>query len=103
VERQDGRLRAELRNEYGGASVYRTVDQVVVEHGTLPQADLYFALRDGSSNAGEVDQQALMELRAQEVGRNPEGTYQLFRIGDAVSSRNVHAAIFDAFRLCLCL
>ena len=28
------------------------------------------------------------------------GGFQLFRIGDAVSSRNVHAAILDAFRLC---
>jgi hypothetical protein len=25
--------------------------------------------------------------------------FQLFRIGDAVASRNIHAAIFDALRL----
>jgi hypothetical protein len=30
---------------------------------------------------------------------NPAGTYQLFRIGDAVSARNTHAAIYDALRL----
>lgn len=30
-----------------------------------------------------------------------EGGYQLFRIGDAVASRNIHAAIYDALRLSL--
>ena len=40
-----------------------------------------------------------MEGRPQSLVRNPEGTYQLFRIGDAVSSRNVHAAVYDALRL----
>jgi hypothetical protein len=30
---------------------------------------------------------------------NPEGAFQLFRIGDAVSARNTHAAIYDALRL----
>ena len=34
---------------------------------------------------------------------NPDGLYQLFRIGDAVSSRNIHAAIYDALRLCVTL
>jgi len=31
---------------------------------------------------------------------NPNGRYQLFRIGDAVAARNVHAAVHDALRLC---
>ena len=31
--------------------------------------------------------------------RNPAGAFRLFRIGDAVASRNIHAAIFDALRL----
>ena len=34
------------------------------------------------------------------VVNNPQGKYQLFRIGDAVASRNVHSALFDALRLC---
>ena len=29
----------------------------------------------------------------------PRGSFTLFRIGDAVSSRNIHAAIYDALRL----
>ena len=103
VRRKDGRLEADLYNEYAHATRQRIVDQVVVEHGTLPSDELYFSLVPGSSNLGEVDQQALLDLRPQEVRRNPDGCYQLFRIGDAVASRNIHAAVFDAFRLCLAL
>ena len=35
----------------------------------------------------------------QAVATNPDGAFQLFRIGDAVSARNIHAAIYDALRL----
>jgi len=38
--------------------------------------------------------------KAKELQRNPEGRYLLYRVGDAVSSRNVHAAIYDSLRLC---
>ena len=37
----------------------------------------------------------------QQIINNPEGTYQLFRVGDAVASRNIHAAIYDSLRLCM--
>jgi hypothetical protein len=75
------------------------VDRVVVEHGTLPLDDLYFALKEGSTNRGEVDHRALLAGRPQAIRTNPDGAYRLFRIGDAVSSRNIHAAIYDALRL----
>jgi hypothetical protein len=78
----------------------RLVDQVVVEHGTRPLDELYFALKEGSVNRGAVDYQALIAGRPQALRTNPGGAYQLFRIGDAVSSRNIHAAIYDALRLC---
>lgn len=32
--------------------------------------------------------------------RNPDGRFPLWRIGDAVAGRNVHAAIYDVLRLC---
>ena len=102
VERRpDGKLRALLYSEAADHAVERVVDHVVVEQGTMPNDELYFALLPGSTNLGEVDQQALLDLRPQEIHRNDTGGYQLFRIGDAVNSRNVHAAIYDAFRLCL--
>jgi hypothetical protein len=31
------------------------------------------------------------------------GRFDLFRIGDAVASRNIHAAIYEAFRFCISL
>jgi NADPH-dependent 2,4-dienoyl-CoA reductase/sulfur reductase-like enzyme len=102
VERRpNGKLRALLYSEAADHEVERVVDHVVVEQGTVPNDELYLELLSGSTNLGEVDQQALLDLRPQRVHRNDAGGYQLFRIGDAVTSRNVHAAIYDAFRLCL--
>ncbi|MFV0458867.1 MAG: FAD-dependent oxidoreductase [Actinomycetales bacterium] len=100
VERGEaGKLVATLWSEYADREVTRVVDHVVVEHGTLPNADLYTELLPGASNSGAVDYDALVEVRPQTLVRNPAGGYQLFRIGDAVSSRNIHAAIYDALRL----
>jgi len=31
---------------------------------------------------------------------NPDGKYLVFRVGDAVAGRNIHAALFDSLRLC---
>ncbi|MDH3473310.1 MAG: NADH:flavin oxidoreductase [Rhodospirillales bacterium] len=100
VRREGNRLAATLGSDYTDMTEGRLVDQVVVEHGTLPLDQLYFALKEGSVNRGEVDHQALIAGRPQALRTNPEGAYQLFRIGDAVSSRNIHAAIYDALRLC---
>jgi len=98
VERDGNRLLASIGSDYGGVSE-RRVDQVIVNHGTIPLDDLYYELKPFSSNLGAVDYDALINGRPQRVGRNPNGTFQLFRIGDAVAARNTHAAIFDALRL----
>ncbi len=103
VMRQSGKLVASLQNEYTGGLSDRQVDQVLVEHGTEPNANIYFELIESSANLGEVDVDALIDLRPQDLVANPNGSYQLFRIGDAVASRNIHAAIYDARRLCLAL
>lgn len=99
LSRAGNGLRAVLGSDYGDAVQERLVDQVVVNHGTRPLDELYFELKPLSSNLGEVDYEALIGGRAQQLVRNPEGAFQLFRIGDAVSSRNTHAAIYDALRL----
>ena len=103
VRREGDRLAATLLDEYAATTGERVVEQVVVEHGTLPLDDVYFALKDGSANRGAVDYAALIAGRPQDRTVDPGGTYRLFRIGDAVSSRNVHAAIYDALRLCCVL
>ncbi|TRD22884.1 NADH:flavin oxidoreductase [Palleronia caenipelagi] len=99
VTRDGNGLRALLGSDYGAFSEARMVDQVVVNHGTRPLDDLYFALRDRSLNGGEVDYEALVDGQPQQVVRNPEGAFRLYRIGDAVAARNTHAAIYDALRL----
>jgi 2,4-dienoyl-CoA reductase-like NADH-dependent reductase (Old Yellow Enzyme family) len=100
VYREGNRFVAVLKNEYTYEEEERVVDQVVAEHGTLPVDDLYFALKPLSRNLGELDLQALVDGRPQEVANNPEGSFHLFRVGDAVASRNIHAAIYDSLRLC---
>lgn len=99
VRREGNGLLATVGSDYGGVTRERQVDQVVINHGTRPLDDLYFELRPNSSNLGEVDYEALIDGRSQDVVRNAEGGYQLFRIGDAVAARNTHAAIYDALRL----
>ncbi len=100
VSRQGNKLVARLYNEYNKSFTERIVDQVVVEHGTLPIDELYFSLKANSSNQGEVDLDALINGQPQTIAHNPEGVYQIFRVGDAVTSRNIHAAIYDSLRLC---
>ena len=100
VERDGNRLRAVLRNEYTDEEETRLVDQVVVEHGTLPAAELFHELAPLARNEGELDLEALIAGRPQAVASNPDGGFMLFRVGDAVASRNIHAAIYDSLRLC---
>lgn len=99
VVRHDDRLEAVIGSDYGEFTETREVDQVVVEHGTVPLDELYFDLVPGSVNGGAIDYDALAAGAPQAVVRNPGGRYRLFRIGDAVASRNIHAAIYDALRL----
>jgi 2,4-dienoyl-CoA reductase-like NADH-dependent reductase (Old Yellow Enzyme family) len=99
VARDGNQLVATFFNEYDRSRHEKRAHQVVVEHGTLPNEDLYFALKPQSRNLGEVDYRALRENRPQDVVRHPEGRFALYRIGDAVASRNIHAAVYDALRL----
>ncbi len=97
---EGNRLVAALANEYNGAEEEHVVDQVVVEHGTDPDTSLYEALKPLSRNLGEVDLEKFAQAGIQAIVHQPENKFRLFRIGDAVASRNVHAAMLDAHRLC---
>ncbi|UWQ83700.1 NADH:flavin oxidoreductase [Leisingera caerulea] len=99
ITRSGNRLTAAIGTDYSGHVYHAEYDQVVVNYGTLPLDDLYFALKEHATNRGEVDHGALIAGRPQAVAANPDGRFQLFRIGDAVSARNTHAAIYDALRL----
>jgi 2,4-dienoyl-CoA reductase-like NADH-dependent reductase (Old Yellow Enzyme family)/thioredoxin reductase len=95
VTRDNGALVAIVGSDYGGVRKERRVDQVVINHGTLPNDEIYFALKARSSNRGAVDYPRLIAGVPQPRG----DAFQLFRIGDAVSARNTHAAVYDALRL----
>ena len=99
VTRRGNTLVATIGTDYSDHSYELEVDQVVVNYGTLPLDELYFDLKPLATNAGEVDYDALIDGKPQTSTRNPDGAFQLFRIGDAVSARNTHAAIYDALRL----
>ncbi len=99
VYRQGNKLEATIGTDYSDNTVTSEYDQVVVNYGTLPVDELYFALKPLSSNGGAVDHDALISGNPQTLVRNKSGEFQLFRIGDAVSARNTHAAIYDALRL----
>ncbi len=99
AEKSGNQIIAHVGSDYGGVAKLRTVDQIVVNHGTIPLDDLYFELKPGSKNLGEVSYDELISGAPQTVESNPAGSYQLFRIGDAVAARNTHAAIYDALRL----
>jgi 2,4-dienoyl-CoA reductase-like NADH-dependent reductase (Old Yellow Enzyme family)/thioredoxin reductase len=99
VRREGNELVAIVGSDYGGVREERRIDQVVINQGTIPLDDLYFALKRLSCNRGAVDHTALIAGRPQPLTQEVEGDFQLFRIGDAVAARNTHAAIYDALRL----
>lgn len=99
VRHEGNQLVATIGSDYGGIRREQNHDQIVINYGTLPNADIYFDLKPLSSNLGAVEYDKLIRGDAQDLVRNPNGKFQVFRIGDAVSSRNTHAAIYDALRL----
>ncbi len=101
LDRVGNRIRAELGSDFAPEwRDFREIDQVVVEHGTTPNADLYFALKPRTRNLGRVDYAALIRPNGPVLPEvNPEGAFLLYRIGDAVAARNIHAGIYDALRM----
>lgn len=98
VEKDGNLIKATIDSDYKVLGKTAHYDQVVVNHGTQPLADLYFDLKPRSVNLGAVDYDAMIASTPQTKAGGPEG-FQLFRIGDAIEARNIHAAIYDALRL----
>jgi len=99
IQTQGNRLRATLSNVLTGYEMTHEVDQIVVENGSRPFVEIYDALVPLSRNLGETDQSAIAVGKVQFPIHNGEGEFAIVRVGDAVSSRNLHAAIYDANRL----
>lgn len=98
VEPSGNGFRATFENDITGARSERLVDRIIVEHGTVPVDPVFQALKPLSRNAGVTDLAALKQGRPQPAG--PDNAPALYRVGDCVASRNIAAAIYDAFRLC---
>jgi 2,4-dienoyl-CoA reductase-like NADH-dependent reductase (Old Yellow Enzyme family) len=97
VTRIGDRRAAVLRHLLTGREIGSTQDRVVVEHGTVPITDLFDELRSYSINDGVTDISTI--IGSAPLRPPPTTGFELHRIGDAISSRSVHAAMLDALRL----
>lgn len=100
AERKGNRIAARFVNEFTEAQTTLECDRLVIERGTLPMDDIFHDLASQARNKGVCDPVALAEVRPQ---CPPGPGFELHRIGDAVSSRDVHAAMLDANRICRAL
>lgn len=101
LKRHDNRLLATLANDVSLELSTIVVDHAVVEQGTIPMSEVYDRIRARAKNKGVTDLPALVEAKPQPHS-DGEGMV-VHRIGDAVSSRNIHSAMLDALRLCTAL
>ncbi|WP_094509671.1 oxidoreductase [Brucella thiophenivorans] len=101
VERKDNGLRAHFQNELTDELTTRDAKQIVVDNGTLPLADMFMALRDQASNLGETHFDSVVAANANAI--LSKDAFEIHRIGDAISSRDIYSAIQDAFRLSVSL
>lgn len=97
LARDGNRLIATFTNELSRQIRKIEADQVVVEVGTDAFADVFFELQSQSKNQGMTDVDALANYAAQPALAG-EG-FMLHRIGDALTSRSIHAAILEAYRI----
>src|ERR1700745_4174722 len=93
VGREANKLIAVLRNEYSDQEEERVVDQVVAEHGTLSREGIYFERQGASRTRAGVTLAPRPQPPLDPFNSNPAGGFLLFRVGDALASRNIHAAI----------
>jgi len=103
VEQIGQQLRSTFHNELTEQVDERLTDQVVVEHGTVPLDGLFEELRAGSCNNGSMDMNRLLAGQPQKSPTERGNEYELYRVGDAVSCRDIHCAILDSLRLCRAL
>ena len=100
VKKKGNRLVVSINSDYSDKTETKEISQVIVEHGTFPLDNLYFDLKKNSLNRGEIDYKSLIKENFKEAIKNPKGDYFLYRVGDAISSRNIHSAIYDSLRIC---
>ena len=100
VSIKDNKLNALIGSDYDEKFKHNsTYDQIILNYGVKPLDELYFNLVPHSKNEGEVNYDKFIKGEQQNIIKNKNNKFNLYRIGDAISSRNIHAAIYDALRL----
>ena len=100
VSIKGNKLNAIIGSDYDGNFKYNsTYDQIILNYGIKPLDELYFNLVPLSKNEGEINYDKFIKGEEQNIIKNNKKKFNLYRIGDAISSRNIHAAIYDALRI----
>ena len=100
AQRFDDHVRAQFRHTFSRQVIDIESPTVIADLGLTSLSDVYDELVELSTNFGECDHEQLLALAPQPTDANPSGQFALFRIGDALAPRDLHAAIFEANRLC---
>jgi len=96
VRRECNGLVATLGSDFSDkATIKGRVAPLVVE---VPMDDLCRELELLSRKLGGVDYKALLRGENPTPQKNLDARFDMFRIGDAVASRNIHGGIYDAQR-----
>ncbi len=98
IVKDKNRINVVLRNTHTGQQSIKEVDHFILEAGTLPNDKLFYKLNSLSLNRGVTELTAMVKGKAQPVFGG-EG-FHLYRVGDAVNSRDAHCAILDSLRIC---
>jgi hypothetical protein len=94
VIRNGQSFEATFNNTLTQAEETYVTDLLIVEAGTLPVEDLFDDLKPASVNAGVTNLDALVACASQNWSAS-QGKFELYRVGDAVTSRDIHTAIYD--------
>jgi len=99
LRRSGNQLAASIKNMFTRQVRELRFDHVIIEQGTLPIRDLFDALKQQAANRGVTDWDAFADGAPQPTPADAPGAFTLYAVGDAVSSRDIHAAMFDANRI----
>ena len=100
IEQAGNRKKVTLRHVLTGEKETRIVDNIVMEHGAKPMDAIFHELKDLSCNGGQLNHEAIVAGQFPFINHRQDSGFYLARIGDAVASRNIHAALYDAIRVC---
>ena len=89
-----------MRNVFSRLATERLADTVIVDKGCISVNDVYAGLVTHAVNHGEVDYDALVAGTPQPAPVNADGSFTMYRVGDAWAGRDIHAAMLDSNRLC---